>query len=188
MTLADPAAGDAAVLALTRPHKNLLWLYLLQSFVGLVFAPIVFVPLYFRYHTLRYRLDEEGVSASWGILFRREIHLTYKRIQDIHVRRNLLERWLGIAKVEIQTAAGASNAELSLEGIEDWEGVRDFLYRRMRGHEIARGDGSAGGAATASLAAAGTARGTAESDAVLALLREIRGEVEGARRALERRG
>ena len=53
-------------------------------------------------------------------------------IQDIHVSRNIIERWLGIGKVEIRTAAGSSSAEPALEGMEHWDPVRDYLYRRMR--------------------------------------------------------
>jgi uncharacterized membrane protein YdbT with pleckstrin-like domain len=30
------------------------------------------MPLYFKYETLRYRFDEEGMSMSWGILMRRQ--------------------------------------------------------------------------------------------------------------------
>ena len=86
---------------------------------------------------LRYRIDDEGVSARWGILWRREVYLTYRRIQDIHVKRNLFERWLGIGTVDIQTASGSSSAELSLEGMEFYASIRDFLYSRMRG---ARGE------------------------------------------------
>lgn len=172
-----PALDDGRLLALTRPHANLLLLYGLYSLASLCLAPIVFVPLYFKYHTLRYRLDEEGISASWGILFRREVHLTYKRIQDIHVTRNLLERWLGIATVQIQTAAGSSSAELSLEGMRDHEAVRDFLYRRMRGHEFAA---APPGTAPAPRRSSGDAR-------VVELLEAIRGELEAARRALESR-
>ena len=41
---------------------------------------------WFRYHTMRYRFDAEGVSMSWGILFRREVLLNYSRIQDIHLQ------------------------------------------------------------------------------------------------------
>ena len=41
-----------------------------------------------------------------GHSLRREIHLTYRRIQDIHVTRNLFHRWLGLATVGIQTASG----------------------------------------------------------------------------------
>jgi putative membrane protein len=87
----------------------------------------------FRYRTLRYRFDDEGVTMSWGALFRREISLTYGRIQDIHLVSNLVERWLGLARVQIQTAAGSATAEMVVEGFREFERIRDFLYSRMRG-------------------------------------------------------
>jgi hypothetical protein len=40
---------------------------------------------------------------------------------------------LGLARIEIQTASGSSNSEMTLEGLEDAEAMRDFLYSRMRG-------------------------------------------------------
>jgi putative membrane protein len=180
----DPASSvgsqaDARILALTRPHPNLLKLYVLQALMTVFLAPVVILPLYFKYHTLRYKFDEEGISATWGILFRREIYLTYKRIQDIHVKRNLIERWLGIGTVQVQTAAGSSSAELSIEGLADYAAMRDFLYRRMRGHELASESKS-------SFASKQVERAPAE-DEVIALLRAIQGELEGARRALESR-
>jgi putative membrane protein len=61
--------------------------------------------------------------------------LNYSRIQDIHLRSNIIERWLGLARIEIQTASGSSSSEMVLEGIEDPEGMRDFLYSRMRGSQ-----------------------------------------------------
>ena len=124
---------DASIRAIRRPHPNLLSLYFLRALATLFAFPFVFLPLFFKYRTLRYTFDDEGISAAWGLLFKREIFLTYRRIQDIHVSRNLIERWLGIGKVEIQTAAGSSSAELALEGMEHWDPVRDYLYRRMRG-------------------------------------------------------
>jgi putative membrane protein len=186
----DPAPAlplsnsDAATLGLTRPHPHLLTLYTLQALCALFLAPIVFVPLYFKYHTLRYKFDEEGISATWGILFRREIYLTYKRIQDIHVKRNVIERWLGIGTVEVQTAAGSSSAELKLEGLGDYAAMRDFLYRRMRGHEMAAG---ASTAATAPLGSTPTPAGAPAEAEVIELLRAIQRELEGARRAIESR-
>lgn len=168
-------ADKAAIRAIERPHPNLLKLYVLQALLATVLFPFVMLPLFFKYHTLRYSFDDEGVSARWGILFRREIYLTYKRIQDIHVSRNLFERWLGIGKVEIQTASGSSSAELSLEGMDAYEAVRDYLYGRMRGTT----DG--GAKSDAPEAASGEAQ-------MLALLHEIKNELEAARRALEARG
>lgn len=59
--------------------------------------------------------------------------LNYSRIQDIHLHSNVIERWLGLARIEIQTAAGSTGSEMTLEGLEDPEGMRNFLYSRMRG-------------------------------------------------------
>src|SRR5262249_8356608 len=78
-------------------------------------------------------LRRRGVAMSWGILFRREIYLTYRRIQDIHLTRNLLQRWLGLATVSVQTASGSSGPGMSIEGVLKADELRDFLYARMRG-------------------------------------------------------
>ena len=91
--------------------------------------------LFFRYHTLRYRFDAEGIHMKVGILFRREINLTYARIQDIHLRSGILQRWLGLANVQIQTASGSAGPELVIEGFKEYEVIRDFLYTRMRGYQ-----------------------------------------------------
>lgn len=124
---------EKTVRAIERPAPQLFTLYLLQMLLVFPVAPLLFLPLYFRYQTLRYRFDDDGVHASWGILFRREVSLTYARIQDIHLRRGLLERWLGIGSVQVQTASGSGGSELVIEGIPDFVAVRDFLYAKMRG-------------------------------------------------------
>jgi len=115
-----------------RPVPRLFTYYLIQALVALPALPFLLPYLYFRYHTLRYRLDAEGLSMSWGILFRREIHLTYARIQDIHLVSNIAERWLGLARIQIQTASGSSGAQMTLEGIADHGAMRDFLYAKIR--------------------------------------------------------
>ncbi|MHC5070304.1 MAG: PH domain-containing protein [Planctomycetota bacterium] len=79
------------------------------------------------------RPDDDGISMSWGLLFHKEVYLTYRRVQDIHVTRNLVERWMGLAKVPIQTASGTSGATMKIVGIKSPEPLRDFLYARMRG-------------------------------------------------------
>ncbi len=133
---AGPAHTDAElaqVLRIERPHPSLMTYYALSSLLA---GPFFFVPLvylYFRYHTMRYRFDEDGVKMSWGILFRREVSLTYARVQDIHLTSNLVERWLGLAEVKLSTASGSASAEMTIEGLSEFELVRDFLYAKMRG-------------------------------------------------------
>jgi putative membrane protein len=119
--------------AFTRPVENLLWYYVLKAVLTTIAFPITMLLLYFRYHTMRYEFSDQGIRMSWGILFRNEVVLNYGRIQDIHLRSNAVERWLGLARIEIQTASGSSDSEMVLEGIPDAEAMRDFLYSRMHG-------------------------------------------------------
>jgi len=158
---------------LNRPAPILLRYYLIIALFSTVAFPAVFLPLYFRYHTLRFRFDREGISLAWGILFRREVQLTYRRIQDIHVTRNLLQRWMGLATVEIQTASGNAAATMKIEGVLQADALRDFLYSRMRG---ARHDDE--GAESP-----GAEPPAAVGDEALALLREIRDGVRALGRA-----
>jgi len=130
--------GGFDATAITRPSPVLLKYYVVVALLTGPFFPITFLPLFFRYETLRYKFDSSGIFMAWGLLFRREISLTYRRIQDIHLSRGLLQRWLGLATVSVQTASGSAGPEMNIEGILDAEGLRDFLYSRMRG---AKGDG-----------------------------------------------
>ncbi len=159
---APPTAPfDAA--AVTRPDRSLLTYYMIcAALTGPGFL-IVALPLYFKYETMKFRFDQDGVSMSWGILFRRETYLTYRRIQDIHVTRNIIQRWMGLASVAVQTASGTSGAEMSIEGVLAFDALRDFLYQRMRG---AKGIAEHPAPTIESKAPA--------ADEALALLREIR--------------
>ncbi len=126
----------AQVLTIERPHRALLRYYALGLVLYLpVFPVLPFVALllYFRYHTMRYRFDQQGVMMRWGILFRREIVLAYARIQDIHLTSNVVERWFGLSRIQISTASGSAAAEMTIEGLREFELVRDFLYTQMRG-------------------------------------------------------
>lgn len=168
---------DAAILGIDRPHPRLLTYYLLGACVIPPLFPIVVLPLYFRYHTMRYRFTDEGISMSWGILFRREIIINYARIQDIHLRSNLVERWLGLARILVQTASGSSAAEMTIEGIREFEALRDFLYARMRGVK----DHPAPAAASVSTVTAG------DPTDLAAALRETAAELRALREELARR-
>jgi uncharacterized membrane protein YdbT with pleckstrin-like domain len=154
------------IVAIERPRESLMTYYVLKAIAANVAFPFVFPYLYFRYHTMRYRFDTDGIHMKWGIIFRREVLLNYSRIQDIHLRSNLIERWLGLARIEIQTASGSASANMTLEGMDDPEGMRDFLYSRMRGTR----EEKAGGAA----------------DPVAAVLLEIAGELRGIRALVDR--
>jgi membrane protein YdbS with pleckstrin-like domain len=153
------------------PHRNLLVYYVLSSLLlGPAFL-FILIPRYFRYITLRYDIDSEGIRMRWGILFRREVSLTYARIQDIHLASNVVERWLGLGRIQLQTASGNAAAEMTIEGVREFEELRDFLYDRMRG---ARAPSGADTAVRAVLLQTGSSELLAALAATAAEMRAIR--------------
>jgi membrane protein YdbS with pleckstrin-like domain len=188
--LAELAAGSSVELppvmsdlerriqAIQQPDRSLLTYYLLCALVVppafVVLAPI----LYCRYRTMRYKFTEDGISMSWGVLFRRQIIVNYARIQDIHLKSNVVERWLGLARILIQTASGSSSAEMTIEGIKEFEALRDYLYFKMRGVKDHRE------AAVVLDRTALPSEGSA--DELARALREVARELRAVREALER--
>jgi putative membrane protein len=175
--------GFENVYAITRPDRKLLTQYLLRALLTGPAFPFVFVPSFFKYETLKYRFDDEGITMGWGLLWRREIYLTYARIQDIHLSRGVIERWLGLATINIQTAAGSSSSEMSIVGLTVFENVRDYLYLRMRG---ARFGDDADNGDDGEPATPGTGLDTGD-DTATALLTEIRDELRAVREQLKTR-
>lgn len=177
--MSDPAM-DQHIQAITRPDKALWTYYLLVAAVFPPLFPFVAILLYFRYHTMRYKFTDDGISMSWGILFRREIILNYARIQDIHLKSNVVERWLGLARILVQTASGSQAAEMAIEGIKEFEALRDFLYTRMRGVKDSH-------AHLSKPAQAVSADASPAADELTAALREATQELRAIREALEKR-
>jgi uncharacterized protein len=180
----DTQPVPQSIIALERPCPAL-WKYYVITAVLTGPAIIITLPFYyFRYSTLRYRFDQEGIHMRVGILFRREVNLTYARIQDIHLRSNFLQRWLGLANVQIQTASGSAGAELVIEGFKEFEPIRDFLYTRMRGYPGRPHSTTAAANAPGPSAAIPPATDQPE---MISLLLSIRDELRRTREALESR-
>lgn len=174
MNTHNPATSATAPFdptTIKRPDPQLLTYYLAVSALTGPFAPLTFLPLYLKYRTLEYRFDDSGIAMSWGILFRRETYLTYQRIQDIHLTRNIIQRWMGLASVSLQTAAGSATPEMTIEGVLAAEPLRDFLYGRMRGAKGVAADTASG---THPNVASGSAN---RSDELLHLLQDIRDDL-----------
>ena len=176
----DSQTERQKIFALERPDPALWRLYVIHAVLtgpGILFMlPL----LYFRYRTLRYRFDEEGIHMRVGILFRKEVNLTYARIQDIHLRSGFIQRWLGLADIQIQTASGSAGAELVIEGFKEFEAIRDFLYTRMRGYQRKPSD-------VAAITARREDNGADGEGEMVALLLNIRDELRRTRELLEQR-
>jgi membrane protein YdbS with pleckstrin-like domain len=164
----DPIPPEIA--RLERPREQLLTWYFLKALATVFAFPVTMLLFYFRYHTMRYKFDADGIHMSWGILMRHEIMLNYSRIQDIQLHSNVIERWLDLMRIEVQTAAGTSDSEMTLEGLPNPEAMRDFLYSRMRGAHTAA-----------------PAPANAAPEPLQAVLLEIASELRSIREVLETR-
>ncbi len=157
---------------ISRPSAKLLQYYIIKSILT---GPGIFLMLpvlICRYYTLRYKFDSHGISVKWGLLFRKETNLAYSRIQDINLVSGVIQRYFGLGDVQVQTASGSAAAEIVIEGITDFETLRDILYSKMRG---VKKDSS-------SIAAQTDAEHTDES---LLLLKEILEEMRSVRQLLD---
>lgn len=151
------------------PSPQLFTYYLLGAIASGPFVFLTLPALWFRYQTLKYRFEESGLRMQVGLLFKKETVTAYRRIQDIHLTSNVIQRWLGIASISIQTASGSAMPEIVIEGVTEPEKLRDWLYERLRGtkHSLSAGRPSL------TSAAIHTSDG-ARVDEVHALLTEIR--------------
>ncbi|MEZ6072305.1 MAG: PH domain-containing protein [Pirellulales bacterium] len=173
MNATSSATADFDPRRISRPDASLMRYYFVAALLTGPMFPLTIIPLACKYATLRYQFDDKGISMSWGVLFRREVVLTYRRIQDIHLTRGLVQRWFGLATVAIQTASGSAGAEMKIEGILEAEPLRDFLYAQMRGarddvHDVALV------AADDTQAGDGVGPTDQQKDEITTLLREIR--------------
>lgn len=182
----QPAVHSQQIFALERPDPSLWTLYSYRALLTGPFVVILLPLFFFRYRTLRYRFDEEGIHMRVGVMFRREVNVTYARIQDIHLQSGVIQRWLGLADIQIQTASGSATAELVIEGFKEFETIRDFLYSRMRGAQ-ATGAAQRGDGTPHSPQQIGVGAGAESTDELVPLLLEIRDELRRARELLEQR-
>jgi membrane protein YdbS with pleckstrin-like domain len=78
-----------------------------------------------------YELREEDLLIQRGVLFRSLTAIPTARVQHVDTRQGPLEQWIGLARVQIYTAAGMG-ADGIIPGLDlhDAEALRDELVRR----------------------------------------------------------
>jgi putative membrane protein len=104
--------------------------------VGLVVFLLLLVGGYqvVYYRRFEYRLTGDTFDIDSGVLSRRSREIPYRRIQNVDVRRNPVQRALGIAEVRIETAGGGeTEAQLRYVSASAAERLQRELSRRKRG-------------------------------------------------------
>ncbi|WP_162224321.1 PH domain-containing protein [Halorussus salinus] len=146
------------------------------------------------YRTADYRLTDDEIEYRRGVFFRQKTTIPYNRITNVATAQGPIQRFVGAGQVGVHTAGygGQMGAELTIDGIADYEEVKDQIVAKVRGRPAAAtesgevGDLEPGVGRAASEREVGGATPTgrdAESDAMLDELRRIRELLEQGRTA-----
>ena len=104
--------------------------------VGVVGAGLVLALVYQFVYWERYEYELTGdtFDIRSGVLSKRTREIPLGRIQNVDLRRNVVQRALGIAEVRLETAGGSeTEAQLRFVGEDEAERLRDAVSRRKRG-------------------------------------------------------
>lgn len=97
------------------------------------------------YNNFYFAIDEHGFEKDYGVFFKRHVSIPYEQIANVNTSRTLVDRFLGIARLDVETAGSASprkreitggirsSSEGHLPGIsaEDAIEFHDILLRKM---------------------------------------------------------
>jgi len=138
-----------------------------------------------------YMVSDRSLRIREGLIKVQEKTMTFANIQNVSIRQNPIQRWLGIADLEVRTAGGGTGGQEQhakpdlhvgqFRGLGDAAGIRDAIRERLKRHA----DAGLGDPDDRSEPGQLSATVTADEDvtSVAALLRD---EARALRLALER--
>jgi len=98
---------------------------------GVVAAALWQVAYYRRFD---YRLTDDGLEIASGVVSRRNREIPLRRVQNVDISRNLLQRVLGIAVLDLETAGGGqTEASLRFVGYDEAKRLQREIQRLKRG-------------------------------------------------------
>jgi putative membrane protein len=86
------------------------------------------------YRSLRYEIQDDEVIVHAGIWTQSVKHVPYRTVTNLTVKRDILDRWLGLGTLNIQTAgmSGQKGAEEHLAGLTVVQEVYDAVAEELR--------------------------------------------------------
>ena len=110
------------------------WLWLLTG-LGFILTFIISIPIIILWiKNLKYMIREDRVTVHKGILTKVQKNIPLRAVTDFILERSLLDRFLGIGSIKIQTAGQSQSStgyEGKLAGLLDYEALHDDLRKRI---------------------------------------------------------
>jgi len=116
-SLREPNIGSLTIISVT---------------VGALMA-LSFLWSYLTWKNYSYWIDEDTLRIKQGVLRKQNRRIPKKRIQNVDIKRNIVQRALGISQVKLETAGGGeTEATLSYLEFEDAQRLRRQLRQREK--------------------------------------------------------
>ncbi|PSQ46214.1 hypothetical protein BRD15_09665 [Halobacteriales archaeon SW_6_65_15] len=88
---------------------------------------------YAYYRRFEYELTDEGLEIASGVVSRRNREIPLGRVQNVDISRNLVQRALGIAALDLETAGGGqTEASLRYVGYDEAKRLQREIQQRKR--------------------------------------------------------
>ena len=109
--------------------------------VFLASIPITYFLQRLNYEMRWYIVTDRSLRIRSGVVWLREMTMTFANIQGIRVNANPIEGFLGLANVEVQSAGGggshahgtpSSGHVAKFEGVDNAAVIRDLMVERLR--------------------------------------------------------
>jgi AhpD family alkylhydroperoxidase len=113
----------------------------------IVYFITVFIAAEIVYSNFRYSTDEIGFQKTYGVVHKMQTSIPYQQIQNVNIRRGLVDRMLGLCHVSIETAGNSNGARQIAESttasegylpglsLEDAKYLHDLLLARAQDAE-----------------------------------------------------
>ena len=106
---------------------------------AIVFVLVVSVSLVWEYIVWRrydYFFEEESLRITHGVFRRDEREIPYRRIQNVSISKNVVQRILGLAKTEFETAGGSkTEACLKYVTVDQGKSIQDRVRKFKTGEK-----------------------------------------------------
>ncbi len=125
------------------PVVRTIWRVLASGATGIFLAslPITYFLQRLNYEMRWYIVTDRSLRIRSGVVWLREMTMTFANIQGIRVNANPIERLLGLANVEVRSAGGGGSDEHGgassghvgkFAGVDNAEAIRDLMVERLR--------------------------------------------------------
>lgn len=128
-----PEEQDAPTVEFQDLHPNARWLFflsyagsssiiLLLLAIGVMLMPLIFAVLFvvyfialfvvanISYSNFKFEVSPHSFRKEYGVIHKRSASIPFDQIQNVNIKRNLIDRVFGLAHLEIETA-GRSGGE-----------------------------------------------------------------------------